>query len=489
MRAISTSSSRYRRRLLPIGVLALAAVTLVPADSTLAAAGYPVPIPLHPLPSGLRLIGASEVGAAVEQDDVSGNFQKVNPVFTGPLGGELTRRPQVEPPSSAVNYRTQMLTVEGSTLAWSRGYSGPGTQWHEANRLNILTGKNVTEVGAIAQPQSFNGESWFSHAAMSFTALPEDWPRPLRRYHAGTKNGGSMKLDLLIPDVTGVVGGALASDQTSVLRATLDTRTGQSALDLIALADDKVTRIAAGPAEIAGVALSDDLLVWATKAEDGFTIHQRSRADGSVVTYDEPDAQADVEHMVAGDAGVAYLVDAEGSADMGFVIIKGDSAHRRALPYAAEGLAAVGEQFLTASGAPDGTSPGVYRIDETEFTQVASVPGAQLPPERMTWSAGRLHYSYSSDPGFPGPGRRVFERIVSDDRRTKFSAEWWISAATSGQMAFSAGRGVVSIPDQPGLWQLIDQDSEVEKIEAAGLRANISGPYTLIGGIFFVTEC
>jgi hypothetical protein len=50
---------------------------------------------------------------------------------------------------------------------------------------------------------------------------------------------------------------------------------------------------------------------------DGFTIYQRSRADGSVVTYDEPDAKADVERMVAGDGGVGYLVGAEGSWDMG----------------------------------------------------------------------------------------------------------------------------------------------------------------------------
>jgi hypothetical protein len=483
MGPIRTSFKRYR--LIPIGVLALAAVTLTPAGPAHAASDYSVPIPLHPIPAGLRLIGASDVGVAVEQDDVSGNLQKVNPVFTGPLGGELTRRPEVEPLSLGDNYTTGMLTVKGSTLAWSRRYTGPGSQLYQGNRLSILTGKNVAEAGVMAQPQSFNGESWFSHAVQGFTELPENWPRPLRRYHAGTKEGGSMKLDLLIPHVPGVVGGVLASDQTSVLRATLDTNTGKSALDLVALADGKVTRIAEGTAEIAGVALSDDLLVWATKTGDGFTIHQRSRADGSVVTYDEPDAKADVEHMVAGDAGVGYLVNAEGSADMGFVIVNGDSAHRRVIAYPAEGLAAAGDHFLTASGAPDGTSPGVYRIDESEFNQVAIVPAAQLPPQRMTLSAGTLHYSYPSNPGEPAPGGPVLERIVAGDRRLKFSEERWSPARTSGQIAFSAARGVVSVPDQPGIWQLLDQGSEGEKIEAAGLKANVSGPYTLIGGKVF----
>ncbi|MBT0773294.1 hypothetical protein KIH74_30395 [Kineosporia sp. J2-2] len=494
-----TSARGFRRWLTPFGVAAIAVTVLAPAGPVRAASDYTVPIPLHPAPAGLRLIGASAAGVAVQQDDVDGGYPAVNPVFTGPTGGELTRRSALNPTLSS-SYSPEGLTVVGSTLAWTQPLQRAGSRPYEANRLNILTGENQKEAGTIGAPATFNGESWFSHEVIGYADLPENWQRPLRRYHAGTQDRFGMRTDILIPNVKGVIGGPLTSDAGAALRATRDGATGLSALDLVTLKDGTVTRIAEGPEEIAGVALGGGLLVWATKTADGFAVHQRPRAGGDVVTYAEPDANADVGHMVAGEAGVAYLVNHQPdpgnpSADStGIVIVDGEQAHRRDLTYTAAGLAAVGDHFLTASAGYAGFEPyysdtaGVYQVTEDEFVRVATVPAATLPAQQLSLSAGLLRYSDASGPAYPGApaaGRPVFQRTVTGQRRAKFSEESRIGARTSGQMVFSAARGVLGVPDQQGVWQLLDRGQETATIEAAGEKPNVSGPYTLVGGRVF----
>ena len=478
----------------PVGVVATALVVGVTTGPAQAASDYTVPIPLHAVAADLRLIGASTVGVAVQQEDVNPEYPPAGPVYTGALGGELTRRPEVDP-----NLNNQqspsMAAVSGNSLAWYENLQRAGSRPKTGHELNLLTGKDVVNPASMARPGAYNGDSWFSDEVLSFADFPGNWQRPLRRYRADGQT------DILIPNVPGVSGAGLAADPTGVLRATRhDQDSGTSfALDLVNLKTSAVTRILEGPDPLVGLGISQNLLVWVTKAGDGYVIHQKPRAGGPVVTYTETDPHADLSGLAVGEGGIAYLMhypaDPENpyATSTGVAIVNGTEAVHDDLPYDASGLAAVGDSFLTASSGYTGSVKyasgrgGVYRITPGHFTQVASVPEASLAPTQLALSAGRLRYSDTSGPALPDypvqPGRPVFERAVSGDRRAKFSQESEI-ARTSGEMSFSAGRGAVGVPDQRGIWQLLDRGEETGRVEALG-TPNVSGPYVLIGGKVF----
>ncbi|MCE0534144.1 hypothetical protein LWF15_01350 [Kineosporia rhizophila] len=475
--------------------MATALVAGVAAAPGQAASSYTVPISLHPVAADLHLVGASEAGVAVQQADPTGQPLGQNrPVFTGALGGELEHRPQVGP-STSNSAAPTLLAVSGTQLAWYENLQRAGSQPKVPHRLNILTGQDVVEAGQITRPDAFNGEGWFSDLPGSYANVPSQWRYPLVRHRAGTDTGQGMQADVLMPHVPGVLGGyGLAADRTSVLRTTLDNRVQPAThvLDLVVLKTGAVTRIAESPDEVLGLGLSEGWIVWATKAAGGgYEIHQKPRAGGAVTHYAELDPNADVAHLAVGAAGVGYLINHPDdparprATSTTLAIVNGPAAKYKALPYDASGLAAVGNHFLTASSGTLGPDPrasvdaGVYRVTADEFTRVATVPQADLPPAQLSLSAGQVRYVERSSLA----SRPVYQRRVSSDRRATFSAETSI-AQTSGAIAFSGARGVVGVPGHNGRWQLIDRGKETGDAEAFG-QPNQSGAYTLIGGKAF----
>jgi hypothetical protein len=431
-----------------------------------------VAIPLHPVSVGLHLIGASATGVAVRQSSIGSG----EPVFTGALGTELTRR--TAPDATIYSQPGTMLGVTGSTLTWYRHQQRAGSAPKEAHRLNLLTGTDIMD-GEIAEPDAFNGESWFSDTYLGTSEMRP--PRPLRQYHTGPS--GITRTDVLVPDQEGVLGTVLAADRTSVLWA---HRTQDPfkpyVLELIDLKSRTTTRVLDTAEQILDVELTADTLVWSqVRPEGGYTIRQRPRAGGAVATYTETATRADVAHLAAGTAGVGYLVPSPVDWDPAkLVVVQGSTAHTVDLEPEASGLAAVGDHFFTAMSR---YNPGVFRIDGDEVTRVATVPAATLAPQQLSLSAGTLRYrDLSTVENVPGNG--MWERTVTDGKRPTFSAERCCLPQLMGPMAFSAARGVAGVPDHRFTWQFLDRGVPTEAVEAVGVP-NISGPYTLIGGKVF----
>ena len=463
-----------------LGLSAGAALALVlgfPTGPAAGAASTVVAIPLHPADPGLHLIGASEAGVAVRQSSVG----QGEPVFTGALGTELTRR--TPPDASIVELPGTTLGVTGSTLTWYRHLQRAGSMPQEAHRMNILTGKDLQD-GEIALPGAFNGESWFSDSVLGTSEMRPR--RPVRQYHVGPN--GIDATDILVPDQAGVTGTGLAADRMSVLWARQVTGAPKPyALDLIDLKTKAMTRLLDSTDKILDVELTADTVVWSqTTAGGGYTIHQQPRAGGAATSYRETDPNADVAHLAAGAAGIGYLVTTPADpaeewsrAGTKVVVVSGSTARSVELPGNPSGLAAVGNHFLTAVG---GDFSGVYQIDGQDVTAVATVPRPPMPPEQFSLSAGTLRYRDLSVFAF-APGNGLWERTVTDGKRPRFSHENMLWPA-SGPMAFSAARGVVGVPEKTQTWRLTDRGHSTVEVEAAG-APNVSGAYTLIGGKVF----
>jgi hypothetical protein len=318
----------------------------------------------------LTLIGASSTGLAVQQigmpddDGVS-----IDPVLTGAIGKRLTPRPELNPaPTSGL--RT-FMTVVGPNLAWYEYLQRAGSRPKAIHRTNILTGTD-TEDGEMPQPGAFNGD-WFTDAVASYAQWPSDWQRPLLRFRP---NGTEPLVTQLIPNVSGVFGVAMAADSTGLLRATLVTDpTSHYSLDLVKLSTGTVTHLLNTTEVITSVALAAHTVAWASTTADGTVkVNQRRRTGaGAVTSYVETNPHADVQHLVAGNRGVGYLVPDPGNpAGTVLRIVSGATAAQVALPLGGSGLAAVGTRFYTAVGG--GSEAGVYRVTGTRVRRVATVP-------------------------------------------------------------------------------------------------------------------
>ena len=131
------------------------------------------PLPTHPVPAGLTLIGASDQGVAVEQATVSDDPLTAPALFTGREGTQLERRPRIDPTPSS--YPRTFLTVVGRTLAWYENVQRAGSQPKQAHRMDIRNGESLGEDGTIARPGAFTGDSWFSDSPIGFSDFPANW--------------------------------------------------------------------------------------------------------------------------------------------------------------------------------------------------------------------------------------------------------------------------------------------------------------------------
>jgi hypothetical protein len=325
----------------------LAAVLAIPlATSAQAKTSTSVPIPLHPVAISLTLLGASTRGVVIQQGSVQAasgqqggddDGTMISPVLTGAEGTQLTVRPQFDSTVTDVHPGT-VVAVVGDTVAWYKRIQQAGSQPQQAHLMNVRTGADVSD-GVFVVPNIFNGDSWFSDAVVSFNSFPFEWP--VRRFRSGTASGpgDSPVTDTLIPYAHSS-GVAMAADRRELVYATMDAATpAHYYLDLVDLKTGLLQRLLDTTDVISAVALGPGTVVWASKpAAAAVQINQRPRDGGATVSYSETDGHADVTHLVAGAAGIAYLVPDPAGAFLR--VVDGATAHRVDLPLGGAGLAA-----------------------------------------------------------------------------------------------------------------------------------------------------
>jgi hypothetical protein len=466
-----------------------------------------VEVPLHSVTTDLTLVGASSAGVAVQQSPVIRDVDSNGAVYTGALGGTLTRDPVI---NAALTYRfpgqVSVHGVVGDSVGWSEFAFGAGHQIYTAHRLDLTTGVDV-EDGEMPLPEVFTGNGWLS-ANAGYLEPPTpgnpdgiNWfHRPLVRYTPGGGTDGVMGSATLLDEGEDEV--AIAADTASALVATADdeqTSPRLYHLDLISFGTGAVQRLLDTPEVISSVALSQDTLAWDTQAAGAARqIHQRSRTSSASTSYTETNAHADGASLALGSDGVGYLVD--DPAGTFLRVVDGSSARRVDLPLGGSGLAAVGGAFLTATGGPVDTA-GVYRIEGTTVTRAATVPSGVFRVQALAFSNSRLYYADWSKNDLPG--LPVWRHTVSGEGTPELSAASLLTpradtpeGPTGPQISFSAGRGVISVPGKSHRWRLIDRGVTTAFVQQRRVptdygpdfvdaTAKTSGPYTLIGGQVF----
>ncbi len=184
---------------------------------------------------------------------------------------------------------------------------------------------------------------------------------------------------------------------------------------------------------------------------------------------------------------MAFLIGDQNDTAMRILTVTG--ARTVKVPNGSQGIAAVGDRFLTAVGGPP-TTAGVYSVDGDTVTRVATVPGATVPLGPVALNGSRVHFTDWSLDESPQPirqlsitgrNRPIFGQI-SDFRSTPIDA----GNLTGTGLSFSAGRGVVA-NSADFSWRLLDRGIETGVIHRSD-KATVSGPYTLSNGKVYGTE-
>lgn len=454
-----------------------------------------VPVLGHPAATKLSLLGASTAGVVVRQEGALGYGFDAK-FYSGAEGGQLAERLELaSSPSQSTS--PQVLAVNGTTLAWQHEIPGAGVHLWQVHRMDVRTGKDVND-GKMPQANGFTKAGWLSTAISSFSSWPPPQPT-LKRYQPDPDS------ELLAP--TPIAGvdqfvGTAANDESAMLLATreftdLSQNDGEPRynLDLLDLNAKTSTRLVNRSEQtVVALALSPHTLSWVTRLDEGdgvqphytgpAVVHIKPRSGhGPVLTYTESASPEDATQIAATDAGVGYVVDADGNTRLRVVKADGSAATSVDLPDGSSGVAAVGSRFLTAVGGTDAVA-GVYSVNGTEVTRTATVPSATYPIASMALSAGVLHYTDGSE---PGDAHTLWRRSVSGKNRPVLGpssavAEVPVESSFSypgPPLAFSAGRGLIRRPSD-GQGHLIDRGRETGTIPTP--HGKVSGPYTLSAG-------
>ncbi len=457
-----------------------------------------VVLPGHEGATALTLLAASPRGVVVRQSGIAGidTFAgSANHFLSGAEGTQLSRRPAIEP--TITDNGGSVLSVVGGTLTWSKRvlpFGGPNL--YVVHRTDVRTGTDVVD-GRMPPPIGFTGAAWLATQPASFTTFPLP-PPALRQYPTSPAPGDPSTLlpaTVVLSPLDNVQ--ATATESGAVL---LSSFTGPDPgrvyrLDLIDVAHGTVENLVTGSTDLIGsVALSPETLAWTTQTGGGLRISQRPRAGGAVTSYLESDPQASGGTLRAGTQQVGYLVTPAAPADPAGPVLRVVPAGAApvvrsvALPPGSDGLAAVGNRFLTATGTTLATA-GVYSVGPSgPPVRTATVPARTYPIRSLALTGGRIYYTDDSDPTPALPSRPVWWRPVSDGRRPTLGPESRFSlrsAAPSNpvplpSIAFSAGRGAIATPLDNSV-ELLDSGAVDGAIQESG-APNVSGPYTLLNG-------
>ncbi|GAB3248107.1 hypothetical protein GCM10027456_20000 [Kineosporia babensis] len=473
-----------------------------------------------PMQASLRMVGASDSGVVVEQgSDPTDHADVVNSlVYTGAEGGELTARPLIK----ATNYFEQprlLVGVHGDELAWAdplSPYPFVNQAWY-LHRMNLISGQDVIDAPA-ARPSAFNAGNWYTAAG-----LAGGEPVNLLRHKAGTGTGGKngeMAIDRLMENAEGIVDLAADGSTVAVVRAdppvpkpgypdSAPEGTRQFSLLLRDPYSGTFSTLVETTDVIKSVALGPDLLAWDSQAAgQSLQIHSRPLfvAEPVVSSYAETDPDAESVDLVANDQGVGYLVagptDEDAfpvppAKDVELRVVKGENATTTELPDYSQGLAAVGDRFLTATGGAPKTA-GVYSVSPGDVAvRTATVASATYPV---------------LDVGLAGSSLYTLDRSSSSDDRhtvwkTAISGQETLTAGPRKRLgvngsslieyqvshsdrlfAFSAGRALIWGQDEHS-WQLADRGRVTGVIQGQSewgpWYPDVSGPYALLDTAVF----
>jgi hypothetical protein len=483
---------------------ALAGVVAVTATGPAMAASPGVTVPGHPATAVLTLLGASPSGVVVQQDAATSSpsgFPSGPHIFSGAEGTRLGRRTAMETAAGeGFSYPSPaaVVTVLGSTVAWysSARYSACNCNWQSVHRMNVLTGADVAD-GQMPPPLAYTPGSWYSDQIGSFSTYPFP-PGGLKRY-TPTAGQSFLPSTMIVPDSGNSI--AMATDGTTGLLATYtlsDPTNGDSPrtyrLDLVDLSTGTLTLVAQGPDLISSVALSPDMIAWASQADgQPAKINQRARSGGATTSYTDTDGLAAPTKLAIAQGKVGYLAGSSGAAALR--IVTGASARTVALPAGSSGFGTDGTRFLTAASG-DPAVAGVYGVTASGTggaTRVATVPPATFELANLTLSGGRLHYTDASLTD--KPGSPLWMRTVTGNNHPVLGAETLMSLPTGNGVAtyagastsFSDARAAVGTAESGGI-RLFDHDEVTGIIPDTSAAPTISGPYTLVGPDVFLAD-
>lgn len=487
-------------RLLAAGLGAglLLAVLSGPTAQAQAQATLPsVPVPRHDAPTvSLGLVGASSEAVLVNFDDLFDYSEQIR--FSGAPGPVTGPPTLLTAPGALARNRAYIysvpLSVVGDTFGWYGviGRTSTTPNRYLLHRTNLLTGADVA-VEVPLSPIAFTGDAWLAWSGADLVRTTFD----------GTPTtvltGASNQLRV-VADSTGALVSSLSPDAGTQLR--------RYRLDLVTFGSGTqaptVERLADSLDFIGSMGLSGQTAAWLSRSQrvaHPVSINQRARAGGIISTGSESNVYVDDELPLAVGAGrVGYIVaDPAGT----FLRVQtGGSATATAtqvpLPAGGSGIAAVGDRFFTAAGGPTETA-GVYAIDGSTPTRVATIPTQQIGVIALAFSSSRLYYADESSP--TAAGLTVWQRDVSGRTTPELSAERLFSQRASRlsdiptrSISISAGRGAVLSPDPARYqWRFFDRgvitgtatqprpnDDSTSLIN--DIHPNTSGPYTLVRG-------
>ncbi|MCE0540759.1 hypothetical protein LWF15_35235 [Kineosporia rhizophila] len=472
---------------------------LIPVNAQARSTAEAISVPLHSRPADVTLIGASASGAAVLQEGAGAADPDL--VRTGAWGESLAARAEVDT-RPAFRQMFEPGPVVGGELTWSRYSYGSNSGSSRLFRTDLLTGDTMGDGLVSGRNYALTGPTWVSmpdpFATYPFgssrlitspvaTAPGPDggwtWPGSAE-FWKPEASLGPMDWDVQGTDVVIAVS-PVDPEQEQRLQI-LSVPLGTGLPETVPLAVPVTVRYF-DDLEVSAnaVAWSGDGKVWVMP-----------RSGGTPTVHAERNDAAYLDSLVVTDSGtVGYLVPA-GDVRVTLRTIDRDGVTDIELPAGSAGLAAVGDDFVTATGR--GPEPGVYRIGPDGVPSLAATFDApKYTIGGWDLNAGTLYYSDQSA-GSRSRGA-VWARAVDDSglgarRRLPAAVGIFFEAVDTLPASFSAARGLVGSPEHGMQWDVLERGRRTTSIEQAPVKGKygrqfqtlsevkISGPYTLIGG-------
>ncbi|GLY30713.1 hypothetical protein [Kineosporia sp. NBRC 101731] len=447
-------------------------------------------VPLHRGPQlDVSLIGGSGEGYAVQAGvpyGVDGGL------FTG-TGGELKARtlPADEDPYGRRRWLGVIGQQAGYVITHPRTSSEPAT--YELHRLNVVSGSD-SDLGTISvDPIGFTADGWLVWDGEDLVET---------RFDTGNAAVVATMPDLADRKVTGT---ALTTGAALVRSTNADQ--SESYLDLVEFGAGTIERVATETAaDLHAFDLSPTTLVWWGRQYTGEPqyVKVRARSGGVVTTYNDTDDNADNSVRVPGQNSAAYVIPHEGAWKLRVISTSG-GVSTLDLPDYSAGLIADGARWLLAASGRVANA-GVYSVQDSTVTRVASVPALNISTSAVAFAAGRIYYGdnyYFDDGSTPLDARApmaIWSRPVTGLGRPVLGDETELgqrSAHVPGggdSIGFSAGRGVVSgvATGSTFTWRLLDRGRLTATVrqtwsyqptgEMDTRYPNVSGPYLTAAG-------
>jgi hypothetical protein len=483
--------------------------TVAPARADAADA---VSVPLHARAADVTLIGASTTGVAVLQDGATEADADV--VQTGGWGQRLEVRPQVDTHPEGFGEGFAVGQVSGTDLAWAITTTHSSSVGSALSRTDLLTGSTVLDGGVSGADFALVGQG----SEQAWLSMPNWWS-----YFPQTSPGLLKEPVATAPGKTATEWSGITEVSTSVTTRSALAWDADGSEVVVAMPVDVpgadswehavhmvgiplgggLPRDLSVPSTTTVNALSDlelglGTMAWSSQDDPGSgMVWTMPRSGGVPVGHTETDSKAELENLAVTDSGVVGYLIPKGDASVTLRTIADGIVQDTVLPDGSAGLAAVRNDFVTATGR--GPAPGVYRIaPDSDPTLAATFASPEYSIGGWDLNAGTLYYSdLSKGSGTKGAlwSRRVGDNLaLGNEKRATVAAGAGPYSEVTLPVSFSGARGLVGNPKYGMQWDLLDRGRRITSIEQAPVKgkyglefpivsdAKVSGPYALIGG-------